>query len=420
MKSLRARIALLVAGSIVGVVALAMLVATFVTGSAPPVRKLEPVARHIIALAEGAGQSAAVRIAEAPAGGIPDPPHQAFLSGAMTGIGATNDVRVTRIAHGEPGILASVRLTDGRWLITEIPDLSPPRERFLILGGWMLAVLVGATALALTISSKVTRPMGVLEAAASRITADATLAPVPEDGPTEVRATARALNHLASRLRAAMESRMRLVAAAGHDLRTPMTRMRLRAEFLPEDEREKWLADIEELDMIADSAMRLVREETAGDEPVPLAFDELVEGIVDEIGEIGLPVTLKGAEPVAIKAGAFGLRRALRNLVNNAATHGRGAEVRVALRSGKAVLAIADRGPGIPPDQIERAFEPFYRADPARAKSVPGAGLGLAIAKEIVERNGGQIELRNREGGGLHQIVIFPALPPERQSAAKQ
>ncbi len=112
----------------------------------------------------------------------------------------------------------------------------------------------------------------------------------------------------------------------------------------------------------------------------------------------------------AAKAGALGLRRALRNLIVNAATHGKGCIVSLSGQGGQAVLTIADRGPGIPPDLLNKAFEPFFRVDPARTQFIPGAGLGLAIAKEIIERCGGTIRLENRPGGGLVQTVVFGAV----------
>jgi signal transduction histidine kinase len=234
------------------------------------------------------------------------------------------------------------------------------------------------------------------------------LAVVPEVGSAEVKATAHALNQLSSRLKTAMESRMRLVAAAGHDLRTPMTRMRLRAEFL-DDERDKWLHDLDELDRIADSAIRLVREEVNQDAVEPVDLERMVRDIEAEMVSLGHAVSIGHLDEVSVRAGALGLRRALRNLIVNAATHGKGCSLSLSAMNGQAVLTIDDHGPGIPPELLNKAFEPFFRVDPGRRQSVPGAGLGLAIAKEIIERYGGTITLQNRRGGGLSQKVVFDA-----------
>jgi signal transduction histidine kinase len=247
----------------------------------------------------------------------------------------------------------------------------------------------------------------MLETAVARIGPDGILTPLPEEGSGEVRATARALNHLSRRLKSAMESRMRLVAAAGHDLRTPMTRMRLRAEFLPDDDREKWLNDLDELDRIADSAIKLVREEIDEDTAEPVALNAAVRELTDDLVSVGLKVEAGRIDDVHVRAGGLGLRRAIRNLLVNAATHGKGCRVDVAAEGSKAVITIVDHGPGIPPDLLDKAFEPFFRVDPGRRQSVPGAGLGLAIAKEIIERYGGKITLANQPGGGLLQTVVF-------------
>lgn len=185
-----------------------------------------------------------------------------------------------------------------------------------------------------------------------------------------------------------------------------MTRMRLRAEFLDE-ERDKWLHDLDELDRIADSAIRLVREEVDQDVVEPIDLERLVRDIGAETTSLGYAVSLGHLDNVLVKAGALGLRRALRNLIVNAATHGKGCSLSLSATDGQAVLTIDDHGPGIPPELLNKAFEPFFRVDPGRRQSVPGAGLGLAIAKEIIERYGGSITLANKPGGGLSQKVVF-------------
>jgi signal transduction histidine kinase len=256
------------------------------------------------------------------------------------------------------------------------------------------------------------RPLVFLENAIASVGPDGVIPELPEKGPAEVRATARALNSLSARLKRSMESRMRLVAAAGHDMRTPITRMRLRAEFVPDDEeREKWLNDIDELERIADSAILLVREETGAEAPERLRLDKLVESICKELREQDLDVTLVNANPVTVLAGRLKLNRALRNLIINAATHGVRARVSVGGDATTARVTIEDDGPGIPEEILGQVFEPFFRSDPARRQNIPGAGLGLTIAHEIVTRAGGSIQIANRPGGGLLQTVSLPEVP---------
>ena len=215
---------------------------------------------------------------------------------------------------------------------------------------------------------------------------------------------------------------MRLLAAAGHDLRTPITRMRLRAEFVEdEEERRLWLTDLDELERIADSAILLVREESGKTSPETLRLDTLVTGIAGELKDQNLDVTVTGTQTVSVRAGKLALSRALRNLMINAATHGRQAAVSVADADGAdgavAQVIIEDEGPGIPPELLYRVFEPFFRVDPGRRQNIAGAGLGLTIAREIVQRAGGDIKISNRNGGGLKQVVELAKV--EEQAAVK-
>jgi signal transduction histidine kinase len=233
-----------------------------------------------------------------------------------------------------------------------------------------------------------------------------------EQGPTEVRATAAAINSLSARLKRAVESRMRLVAAAGHDFRTPLTRMKLRAEFVTDDEdRALWLKDIDELDRIADSAIQLVREESTKTSPEVIRVDDLVKNVVAELQDQNFEIEVTDAGEAYVKASRLALSRALRNLLINAATHGERGIVSVTGGSTTRIT-ISDQGPGIAPEILDQVFEPFFRADRARSQKVPGAGLGLTISREIIRRDGGEIRIANRPGGGLNQVIELPTALP--------
>jgi signal transduction histidine kinase len=186
--------------------------------------------------------------------------------------------------------------------------------------------------------------------------------------------------------------------------------MRLRAEFVEdEEERARWLADLDEMEHIADSAILLVREESGKAPPESIRLDRLVESIVSELRDQNLDVTITRHAPVTVRASRLTLNRALRNLLINAATHGVRAKAEVSTSNGMARLVIEDEGPGIPDDLLDQVFEPFFRADPARRQDIRGAGLGLTIAREIIQRAGGTIGISNRAGGGLRQVVELPA-----------
>lgn len=411
MNSLQTRIAALLIAAIVAVVVLASFAATWVMQPPAPQATMAPVARQIhmtiALLGHGPARDLPLHLQATPATGTPDPGMTRFLQGALRRTGAPLEARVTRGGARQP-LTASVRV-DGQWLILQIPDLSPPPGRWKVLALWLALIVSGSAAISIHAARRLTRPLQLIEDAVDRIGPDGSLEPITETGSAEVQAAAKALNRLSRQLRGAMESRMRLVAAAGHDLRTPMTRMRLRAEFIEDDaERAKWLSDLEELDMIADSAIRLVREEVGVDGGEPIRLDRLLRQISLELRSLDHKVELGELPPLTVHAGPIALKRALRNLVANAATHGGGALVALARQGDNAVIRIQDDGPGVPSELLARIFEPFFRVDQARRKSFPGAGLGLAIAREIIERHGGNIVITNRQPHGLLQVCQLP------------
>lgn len=422
MKSLRFSLVLLLIVAIVTVVGLATFAASRVLQPPLPEATMEPVARQlhlIVDLAERNRQEAValgVRLQDAPAEGNEIEPMSRFVSRALARTGKARTAVVTQ-APGTPLVVASIQLGAGGWVTAEIPDLRPSPSAWRAFAGWIVLIVLGSTAISIFAASKIVRPLQLLEDAAGRIGADGVLPPLAETGSREVRATAQALNTLSSRLKSAMESRMRLVAAAGHDLRTPMTRMRLRAEFIPDEaEREKWFADLEELDAIADSAIRLVREEVGSDSRQTVRLDPLVDEIVEELVHLGYKVCAAAPVPLPVCAGPLALKRALRNLIINAATHGGAATIELAREGEEAVVYIRDKGPGIPEDLIAYVFEPFFRVDAARRKTMPGAGLGLAIAREIIERFGGTIAIANgAKPAGLVQTVRLPLAQDEKR-----
>lgn len=412
MSSLRTRIAVLLIAAIVSVVVLASYAATQVMQPPSPQATMEPVAMQIhltvALLGHGSGATPRTELRPEPAPGEIDMHETGFLREALRRTGTPLDVVVTRQGERQP-LVASVHVLPQGWLVLPIPDMSPPPGRWKVLAVWLALIVLGSAAISLHAARRLTRPLQLLEDAVDRVGPDGVLEQIPETGTGEVRTAARALNRLSAQLRQAMESRMRLVAAAGHDLRTPMTRMRLRAEFIEDEaERAKWLLDLEELDMIADSAIRLVREEVGADGAEPIRLDPLLRQIASELCALDQKVELGELPPLTVHAGPIALKRALRNLIANAATHGGGARVALGRQGDHAVIRIEDDGPGVPPELLAQIFEPFFRVDQARRKSFPGAGLGLAIAREIIERHGGSIAISNREPHGLLQVCRLP------------
>lgn len=404
MISLRARLAILIAMAIILVVSTLTGVLIYLLMPPDERQAVGPLAQQVRLLV-GVARVAPdlVSIQQGPAEGEVEGDLTSWLREALKAQGIPRNVVVTRNSHDLPSLSVPV---DQGWVILPITDLPPPGGPILM---WFALIAIGAIATALFFANRMVKPLVLLEKAAESVGPDALLPELEITGPAEVRVTAKALNSLSSRLKVALDSRMRLVAAAGHDLRTPITRMRLRAEFVEnDDDRSMWLKDIDELAQIADSAIALVREEAGKAAPEPIRLDTLILELVAELKTLSYNVTLASSTEAIVRANRTSLTRAFRNLIINAATHGKQARVTVQSTSSEAHVVIDDVGPGIPSDMIGQVFEPFFRVHPARAKDIDGAGLGLTIAHEIVQRAGGSITIENGRLRGLLQTVKLP------------
>ncbi|HQS10772.1 MAG: hypothetical protein B7Y12_18585 [Rhizobiales bacterium 24-66-13] len=434
MKSLRARVTALLVVAILLVLVLATAVFFLVSGRPRPLFEQAVTASQlamVLKMVETGADAVAGPdiVSDAPPEGMADPFASRMLTEALGRLGVTRAVTVISelgpgpSREGAPpdgppdeegrGHLALVHLKDGRWLKFPIEQhmLPPPPALPYGVLGWFALVALGVTVVVGSAVQRLLRPLALIEQAVDQVSVDGSLPQLAETGSTEVRAAARTINLLSHRLKMAMDSRMRIVAAAAHDLRTPLTRLRLRAEFIEdEEERERWFNDLAELDHIADSAIRLVREEVSGTPDEDVSLDEVVKAVVRETGQSGLNADLVEMCPLIVAGKPLSLKRAIRNLVVNAATHGRGARVYLRAGAGCALLLIEDDGPGIPEHLMAQVFEPFFRTDPARQVTIPGAGLGLAIAHEIIQRHGGKLVLANKPSGGLIQRVELPAV----------
>jgi signal transduction histidine kinase len=422
MNTLRAKITALVVAAVLIVIGLAVWLFLVTVPMAPPTfeRLVEIDSYHLSVILKSGRENAYKEVAETPfteaagmfgikpepAGGQVSEGMTRYVRAALQQRGVSTSVIVTRMADTYWPV-ASIEVPGKGWLVIPISIPQPPDEVLPFLIGGIVLIVAGTALVAIAVVHRLMRPFALIERSLAKIDPSGELPVLAENGPADIRATARAINRLSSRLKSAMESRMRLVAAAGHDFRTPMTRMRLRAEFLDEADREKWLADIDELDHIADSAIRLVQEETEDEAGEAVRLDCIVNDVISELQELQFTVAAKETEPVEILGRPLSLKRAIRNLLINAATHGGGASVSIRRKREAVFVDIVDNGPGIPEKLLARAFEPFFRVDAARS-STAGAGLGLAIAKEIIHRNRGTLILANGAAGGLIQRIEVP------------
>ncbi|MFC0409164.1 ATP-binding protein [Roseomonas elaeocarpi] len=315
-------------------------------------------------------------------------------------------------------LLLSLRLPDGDdWLNLRL-RVPPPRPwhspTFLVA---FVVMTVAAAFLILGTTRRMIRPVRDLARAAEALGRDVNAPPMSEDGPTEVATAAHAFNTMAERIRRFVGDRTQLLAAIGHDLRTPITRLRLRAEFLDDDEqRRRMLNDLDEMEAMVNATLVFARDDAADEPSVPLDLAALCRTVLDEVvdahPENTDSIRYEGPERLTVHGRPIALKRAIANLVGNALKYGNGAQLRLeAPRAGPNPvirLVVEDEGPGIPEESQEAVFQPFRRLETSRNRETGGTGLGLPIARNILRAHGGDVVLGNRPEGGLRATVTLP------------
>ena len=311
-------------------------------------------------------------------------------------------------------VVVGLRLPDGEWLNATAP-IEPPRPWHSPTFLWAFLLMTGVAAgLTVWAVRRLTAPVRVLAEAADALGRDVNAPPLPESGPTEVATAAIAFNTMAARIRRFVQDRTELLTAIGHDLRTPITRMKLRAEFVDDDElRTKMLADLEELEAMVAATLAFGRDVRSGEPVASLDLAELLRTVLDEAADarpdMADRIGFEGTPHLTIRGRSLALKRAIANLVSNAVNYGGGAHVRLHTPTdGIATIEIEDDGPGIPPAELDRAFEPFHRGEPSRNRETGGVGLGLPIARNIARAHGGDVVLANRPTGGLRVTLTLP------------
>jgi len=258
--------------------------------------------------------------------------------------------------------------------------------------------------------SLATKPLSRLSAAADRFGADVHAAPIAETGPREVKHAAAAFNRMQRRLRQFVMDRTRMLAAISHDLRTPLTRMRLRAEMMEDGEqRTKMLGDLQEMEEMVGAALAFARDESADEPSRPIDLAALMETIAADARDMDQPVSLKTAGSLAVQMRPRALKRAIVNIVDNAVRYGGRTELSLVRDRDEAVLCIVDHGPGIPEGERDNVLRPFYRCEGSRSRDTGGIGLGLSIASDTISAHGGKLALSETPGGGLTVEVRLPA-----------
>ena len=364
-----------------------------------------------------------------PVNGHPDPQSADYSASLQEILGASHEVRVVvaertpqeaiagvpatvdapNIQHSEH-VITQVQLKDGSWVNFDHPRPSSLIDRPIRLLLSLAVLLCSVLLLSFLAVRRLTRPLSLLARAADALGRDLDRPPLPEQGPLEVRAAIAAFNTMQARLRDYIYERTRILTAVSHDLRTPITRLRLRAELLGDEAlKTKFVHDLQEMESMTSATLAFLRgfEEREAVQSVDLTA--LLESLQTDSLDMGYDVQLEGrvAHPVMLRPRA--LRRCLDNLVTNAVRYG-GGRVTVAVeeQGGGVIIRVRDNGPGIPEAELEKVFEPYYRLEGARSREGGGTGLGLSIARNIAELHGGTLQLRNHTKGGLEAVLTLP------------
>jgi signal transduction histidine kinase len=293
-------------------------------------------------------------------------------------------------------------------LVIHAPPLPPPRPLKPVLWGLLLFFACIAL-LAWVVARMSTRPLQHLADAADKLDLAREPTLLPEQGSSEVRSAARAFNRMQERIQYDLRERTGMLAAITHDLQTPLTRLRLRLEKVPDAElRDKLVRDMNAMHQMLQEGLEFARSRDASESLQHLDIDSLLDSLCMDAQEGGQPVHYVERCPAEIMARPIALKRAITNVIDNAVKYGGNADVTLSCDGARCHVCISDHGPGIPPQQLEAVLTPFYRVEHSRSRETGGTGLGLSIASNIVEQHHGQLRLSNRNGGGLEVHIELP------------
>ncbi|MDP5293653.1 ATP-binding protein [Oceanimonas sp. CHS3-5] len=306
-------------------------------------------------------------------------------------------------------LYGGIELGNGYWLrFTSLVDAETP--------GWSLKAMLSLVLLAALLTGlmiwllqRTTQPLKRLARRAERLGRGDKAEPLPETGPSEIRDTLSAFNRMQERLDRFVTDRTRMLAAISHDLRTPLTSLQLRCEFLPEGEdKHKLQQGLKRMEQMLNATLTFARDDGQEEPMRDLDLSSLVQSLCDDLQDAGHQVSLEEREPILFRGRSQALRRALQNLLENGIKYGERVEVRLLDEPGHIRILIRDFGPGIADDQLEEVFKPFTRLDSARNLEDGSIGLGLAIARTLIHQHGGELHLTNHPGGGLQATVLLP------------
>jgi signal transduction histidine kinase len=311
---------------------------------------------------------------------------------------------------GAPYIVA-VQLNDGSWLVFGVMKRTwgiPLSERWAI---WLCFLALSITIVTAFAARQFSRPIEQLAAAVRQFGLNPKAPPIPEAGPRELQQVTKTFNAMQAQIQKFVAYRTMMLAAISHDLRTPLTRMRLRGEFIEDQEQQARLfRDVDEMRNMVDEALAFFRDDATAEETTSFDLPRVLLTIANDYADQHIGIAYAGPAHVLYWGRPFTLKRAFTNLIDNAAKYGKNPEIELSCEETALVVAIRDRGPGIPPDALDNVFRPYYRVDKSRNRTTGGVGLGLTVAQAIVQGHGGEIILKNRLEGGLEARILLPVL----------
>ncbi len=335
--------------------------------------------------------------------------HMGRMASDGDGSGSKRFMSLSRRWHGAEVLEVSIRLSDGQWL-----NVAAPAVRFAPFWGSrsfgsmffmsLLVIVVSVWAV-----RRATAPLALFEKAAERLGRDVNAPPMNEEGPREVRRAARSFNNMQKRLKAFIEDRTHMLAAISHDLRTPITRLRLRAELIEDEEQQKKiLDDLAQMEEMIVATLSFARDETDGEADIRFDLAAMLQSLCDDAADSGSKTSYRGPDRLTCTGRPVALMRAFQNLIDNAVKYGGRADVALEQDGQTVRVYFDDQGPGIPETERARVFDPFYRVEGSRNRETGGVGLGLAVVRSVVSAHGGDISFGSNDDGGFRVTVILP------------
>jgi signal transduction histidine kinase len=305
--------------------------------------------------------------------------------------------------------MLAVQLNDGSWLVFSVMKRTwgmPWADRWAI---WLCFLAVSITVVTALAARQFSKPIERLAAAVRQFGLNPRAPPIAETGPRELQEVVETFNAMQAQIQKFVDYRTMMLAAMSHDLRTPLTRMRLRGEFIEDQEQQARLfRDVDEMQNMVDEALAFFRDDATAEETTSFDLPRVLLTIANDYADQGIDIGYAGPAHAVYRGRPFALKRAFTNLIDNAAKYAKTPEIELSCEDAALVVAIRDRGPGIPPDALDNVFRPYYRVDKSRNRTTGGVGLGLTVAQAIVQGHGGEIVLKNRPEGGLEARIVLP------------